>query len=134
MNTAFELIDKELIASLNFPKSDVLEDKEDISGRKNDLDRALSLGNLEHVKIKMGQSMGINMSQMGYYPQQVREANLTNPAYPQFGREEEQQNVAAQLRQLMSRNGISGSVVPVMNGFGGSSAQISGGLVRSSAY
>ena len=90
--------------------------------------------NMEHVKIKMGQSMGINMSQMGYYPQQVREANLTNPAYPQFGREEEQQNVAAQLRQLMSRNGISGSVVPVMNGFGGSSAQISGGLVRSSAY
>ena len=31
MNAAFELIDKELIASLNFPKSDVLEDKEDIS-------------------------------------------------------------------------------------------------------
>lgn len=53
MNTAFELIDKELIASLNFPKSDVLEDKEDIAGRKNDLDRALSLGNLEHVKIKI---------------------------------------------------------------------------------
>ena len=53
MNAAFELIDKELIASLNFPKSDVLEDKEDISGRKNDLDRALSLGNLEHVKIKI---------------------------------------------------------------------------------
>lgn len=53
MNTAFELIDKELIASLNFPKLDVLEDKEDISGRKNDLDRALSLGNLEHVKIKI---------------------------------------------------------------------------------
>jgi hypothetical protein len=53
MNTAFELIDKELIASLNFPKSDVLEDKEDILGRRNDLDRALSLGNLEHVKIKI---------------------------------------------------------------------------------
>ena len=53
MNTAFELIDKELIASLNFPKSDVLEDKEDIAERRNDLDRALSLGNLEHVKIKI---------------------------------------------------------------------------------
>lgn len=53
MNTTFELIDKELITSLNFPKSDVLEDKEDIAGRKNDLDRALSLGNLEHVKIKI---------------------------------------------------------------------------------
>ena len=53
MNTAFELIDKELIASLNFPKEDVLEDKEDIAERRNDLDRALSLGNLEHVKIKI---------------------------------------------------------------------------------
>lgn len=53
MNAAFELIDKEIITSLNFPKEDVLEDKEDISGRKNDLDRALSLGNLEHVKIKI---------------------------------------------------------------------------------
>lgn len=53
MSTAFELIDKELITSLIFPKSDVLEDKEDIAGRKNDLDRALSLGNLEHLKIKI---------------------------------------------------------------------------------
>ena len=40
--------------------------------------------NLEHVKIKMGQNMGLEMSQMGYYPQQVREANLTNPSYPSF--------------------------------------------------
>ncbi|MCA1966662.1 MAG: hypothetical protein LDL23_08425 [Flavobacterium sp.] len=53
MNTIFELIDKEIITSLNFPKEDVLEDKEDIAERRNDLDRALSLGNLEHVKIKI---------------------------------------------------------------------------------
>lgn len=53
METTFELIDKELITSLNFPKQDVLEDKEEIVGRKNDLDRALALGNLEHVKIKI---------------------------------------------------------------------------------
>jgi hypothetical protein len=86
--------------------------------------------NMEHVKIKMGQSMGIEMSQMGYYPQQVREANLTNPSYPQFEAQEEEQNVAAQLRALMSRNGINGSVTPVMTPFGGSSAQISGGLIR----
>ena len=86
--------------------------------------------NMEHVKIKMGQSMGINMSQMGYYPQQVREANLSNPSYPQFGQEQNEENAAAQLRQLMARNGISGSVTPVMNGFGGSSAQISAGFVK----
>ncbi|MCK6607876.1 MAG: hypothetical protein L6Q46_06165 [Flavobacterium sp.] len=53
MDSAFELIDKELITSLNFPKTDVLEDREAILGRKNDLDRALSLGNLEHVKIQI---------------------------------------------------------------------------------
>lgn len=53
MNTVLELIDKEIITSLNFPKEDVLEDKEDIAERRNDLDRALSLGNLEHVKIKI---------------------------------------------------------------------------------
>ncbi|WP_317236581.1 hypothetical protein [Flavobacterium fragile] len=49
----FELIDKELIPNLNFPKVEVLEDKDAILSRKNDLDRALSLGNLEHVKIKI---------------------------------------------------------------------------------
>lgn len=53
MDTVFELIDKEIITSLNFPKEDVLEDKEDIAERRNNLDRALSLGNLEHVKIKI---------------------------------------------------------------------------------
>ena len=53
MSTKFELIDKEIIASLNFPKSDVLEDKDEITSRKNELDRALSLGNLDHVKIKI---------------------------------------------------------------------------------
>ena len=53
MNTVFELIDKEIITSLNFPKEDVLEDKEDIAERRNNLDRALSLGNLEHAKIKI---------------------------------------------------------------------------------
>ncbi|MFM7896434.1 MAG: hypothetical protein ACKO8L_11015 [Flavobacterium sp.] len=53
MEATFDLIDKEVIPTLNFPKDEVLEDKEAISSRKNDLDRALSLGNLEHVKIKI---------------------------------------------------------------------------------
>jgi len=38
---------------LSFPTSEVLHDKADILQRKNDLDRALTLGNLEHVKIKI---------------------------------------------------------------------------------
>jgi len=53
MEAPFDLIDKEVIPTLNFPKDEVLVDKEAISSRKNDLDRALSLGNLEHVKIKI---------------------------------------------------------------------------------
>jgi hypothetical protein len=49
----FELIEKEQIGILLFPTSEVLHDKADILQRKNDLDRALTLGNLEHVKIKI---------------------------------------------------------------------------------
>ncbi|MDP5097832.1 MAG: hypothetical protein NWP90_09180 [Flavobacterium sp.] len=49
----FELIEKEQIGILSFPTSEVLHDKADILQRKNDLDRALTLGNLEHVKIKI---------------------------------------------------------------------------------
>ena len=84
--------------------------------------------NMDHVKIKIGQSMGINMSQMGYYPQQVREANLTNPSYPAFGAGENQQAVAAKLRMLMSRSGINGSITPVPNYSGQSSINISAGI------
>lgn len=54
MNYNFETIDKEKIGSLLFPNNDVLEDdKEAIKQRKEELDRALTLGNLEHLKIKI---------------------------------------------------------------------------------
>ena len=53
MNSIFELIDQESITHLNFPQIDVLKDKEEMIARINDLDRALSLGNLEHLKIKI---------------------------------------------------------------------------------
>jgi hypothetical protein len=53
MNNEFQLIDKEAIGVLNFPSKEVLDEKDAIIQRKNDLDRALSLGNLEHVKIKI---------------------------------------------------------------------------------
>ena len=53
MTSEFQLIEKETISSLVFPKKEVLEEKDAIIQRKNDLDRALSLGNLEHVKIKI---------------------------------------------------------------------------------
>lgn len=53
MNTKFEIIEKEVIETLHFPKTDVLEDKDEIRQRNSELERALSLGNLEHSKIKI---------------------------------------------------------------------------------
>ena len=53
MNNEFQLIDKEAIGTLSFPSKEVLDEKDAIIQRKIDLDRALSLGNLEHVKIKI---------------------------------------------------------------------------------
>ena len=85
--------------------------------------------NMEHVKIKMGESMGIKMSQMGYYPQQIKEANLSNPSYPVFDQGSNQQNVAAQIRMMMSKNGISGNVVPVPNSSGISGVDILSGIL-----
>ena len=54
MESMYETIDKELISTLTFPENVVLDDdKEAILQRKNDLNRALTLGNLEHLKIKI---------------------------------------------------------------------------------
>jgi hypothetical protein len=53
MNTNFEIIEKENIDSLLFPKADVLEDEDEINQRNSELNRALALGNLEHSKIKI---------------------------------------------------------------------------------
>ena len=53
MDLNYETIEKEKISTLIFPKNDVLEEDEDIKQRKSELTRALSLGNLEHSKIKI---------------------------------------------------------------------------------
>lgn len=53
MSTDFEMIEKEAISELHFPEIDVLEDKDEIKRRNSDLDRALTLGNLEHSKIRI---------------------------------------------------------------------------------
>ena len=49
----FQLIEKEEVASLKFPDKDVMSDKDDVIQRKLDLERDLTLGNLEHLKIKI---------------------------------------------------------------------------------
>ena len=53
MATTFETIEKENIHSLRFPNNDMLQDKDAIFQRNSDLNRAQSLGNLEHSKIKI---------------------------------------------------------------------------------
>lgn len=53
MSTEFETIEKESISNLHFPDTDVLQSKEEIRQRYSELNRALSLGNLEHSKTKI---------------------------------------------------------------------------------
>ena len=50
---SYELIEKEKIEDLKFPSGDVLDSKMDIADRKNELERALKLGNMEQHKIKI---------------------------------------------------------------------------------
>lgn len=53
MKTNFEKIEKELINALQFPETDVLDDRIERSQRLNELQRAVALGNLEHGKTKI---------------------------------------------------------------------------------
>ena len=84
--------------------------------------------NIDHVKIKTGQHMGLDMSQMGYYPQQIKEANLSNPSYPDFYGTNDRGDVAARLRTLMSGYGITGTITPVMTPFGSQRINVSAGV------
>lgn len=49
----FELIEKEEIGSLHFPSEEVLTNESDRKIRQFALDKAIALGNLEHVKVKI---------------------------------------------------------------------------------
>jgi hypothetical protein len=49
----FVQIEKEEVGNLHFPKEEILKDKNAISLRKSDVDRAITLGNLEHHKVKI---------------------------------------------------------------------------------
>lgn len=54
METAqYQLIEKEAIANMHFPENDVLNTKEEKALRTADLNTAMSLGNLEHSKIRI---------------------------------------------------------------------------------
>lgn len=49
----FEIIEKENIHALKFPSEEILEDKDAIVQRGIDLQRAQTLGNIEHMKIQI---------------------------------------------------------------------------------
>jgi len=53
MTTTFKPIEKEDIAHLIFPATDVLTDKHEILQRKQDLERAMAMGNTDQVKIEI---------------------------------------------------------------------------------
>ena len=53
METRFKEIDKENIGKLNFPIDDVLKTEQKKIQRQNELERAMTLGNLEQVKVKI---------------------------------------------------------------------------------
>lgn len=52
-NTTIPIVEKETISLLHFPKDDVLFSEEDKAQRMKDLDRAITLGNLEHIKVEI---------------------------------------------------------------------------------
>lgn len=51
--TEFQTIEKEQIENLKFPSTEVLNSTEQINERQAELNRALTLGNREHTKIKI---------------------------------------------------------------------------------
>ena len=51
--TGFEKLEKEKLSDLRFPSSEVLMSPQSIAERQRELNRAMSLGNLEHSKISI---------------------------------------------------------------------------------
>jgi hypothetical protein len=49
----FQPIEKEEVENLKFPSTEVLNDIEKIDERRSELGRALTLGNIEHAKIRI---------------------------------------------------------------------------------
>lgn len=84
--------------------------------------------NLDHVKIKTGQHMGLDMSQMGYYPQQIKEANLSNASYPDFFGTSSRGDIRARLERLMAGTGVTGTITPINTPFGSQQISVSAGV------
>lgn len=53
MESVYELVEKEAVADFHFPHEEVLKREEDKKALKSQLERANSLGNIEHHKVKI---------------------------------------------------------------------------------
>lgn len=53
MNSGFVLVEKEDVAGFLFPPEEVLKSEKDEKLLKKELQRAITLGNLEHHKVKI---------------------------------------------------------------------------------
>ena len=53
VDSEFKLVEKEEVASFHFPEEEVLVNESDRKFRKSELERAISFGNIEHLKVKI---------------------------------------------------------------------------------
>lgn len=93
---------------------------------------------IEDVKLKIAKHQGLDVSQMGYYPQQVKEANLLNASYPDFRKQTPTHESAQQLdtllttqqriQQYLNSQGIRGQVIAVPSARPGTRIELSAGV------
>lgn len=84
---------------------------------------------MDGVKIKVAQSLGLDVSQMGYYPQQVAEANAINMPYPDFKSSGMSHQQTQQLLQgYLYKRGLNGNVRAVPNGTGSNQLVLNAGV------
>ncbi len=79
------------------------------------------------LKIKMGQSLGLDLAQMGYYPQQIQEANLLNPSYPSLNKKQNGFSISAQIKRFLFDRNISGTVLASPSPSPGNRLQLNAG-------
>lgn len=79
---------------------------------------------IDDIKIKVAQSLGVDLAQMGYYPQQISEANLINPAYPDYN----QGTSEAEIRQFLRANNVEADITPIRHASGNGSISLSYGV------
>lgn len=76
------------------------------------------------IEIKIAQSMGVDLAQMGYYPQQIAEANLINPSYPDYNRGTSEMDI----RNFFRTYNIDADVRPIRRPGAGGNVSVYNGM------